>query len=411
MNRRVVITGMGAVTPIGIGVEEFWQGLLEGRNGIGPITLFDASDYPCRIAAEVKDWNPSQFMERKKAKRLSRCAQFAVAASKLCLEHAGWTQRYNPAKTAVVGSMSNSAQDILELLVNTIGQRGYERLSPRTLPMLIPHTSTSEVAAITGFQGEVVSITNACAAGLYGIGHAAHLIRSGYYDAILCPATDASISYTGMGCFCRAGLVSLRNEEPEKASRPFDAERDGGVLGEGATCLLLESAEHAKQRSASIYAEIDGFGSKEAYSNKEHGDKGMSESMRKALASANCSPHSVDYIAGNGVSDVELDRVETEAVKSLFGEKAYDIPISSVKAQTGIPLNVAGTLQLTSAIMALNRGIIPPTGNYEIPDPDCDLDYVPGAPRYNSISRVLVHAHGLNGSNASLVLAKWSAWK
>lgn len=281
MNRRVVITGMGAVTPIGIGVGEFWQGLLEGKNGVGPITLFDASDYPCRIAAEVKDWNPLQFMERKKAKSLSRCAQFAVSASKLCLEDAGWKKKYANSKKGVVGSMSNSAHDVLEDLVETAGQKGYKRVSPRTLSMVIPHTSTSEVAAMSGFQDMVLSVTNACAAGLYAVGHAACLINSGKLDAILCPATDASITYSGLSCFCQAGLLSLRNEEPHKASRPFDAERDGGVLGEGGACFLLESEEHAQRRSATMYAEVVGFGCFESYGG--NGDvedyKGMYDSM------------------------------------------------------------------------------------------------------------------------------------
>ena len=406
MNRRVVITGMGAVTPIGIGLEEFWQALLEGRNGVAPITLFDASEYPSRIAAEVKDWDPSQYMEKKKIKALSRCAQFGVTAAKLCMENANWEQAEEDSKQAVVGSMSNSAHDVLEHLVETVTHKGYKRISPRTLPMVIPHTSTSEVAAMAGFQGTVLSITNACAAGVYATGHAAQLIRSGKFDAILCPATDASITPSGLSCFCRAGLVSERNAEPHKASRPFDAERDGGVLGEGGTCLLLESEEHAQRRSASMYAEVVGFGSHEAYGgNNEHEDyKGMYDSMSKALISANCHPESVDYIGCNGVSDEMLDRIETEAVKKLFKENAYTTPISSVKGQIGIPLNVAGTTQLISSVLALTRGVIPATQNYEVPDPECDLDYVPNTPRKNQLSRVLVHSHGLNGSNASLLL-------
>ena len=408
MNRDVVITGMGAVTPIGSGLETFWKGLLEGRNGIDEITLFDAREYPCRIAAEVKDWDPSVFMSRKKARRMARCAQFAVAASQLCLEDAQWRREPPSSRTAVVGSISNSAQEILDRIIEKLKTRGYHRLSPRSLPMTLPHSSASEVGAVTGFQGEVTSVTNACAAGLYAVGHAANLIRAGKYDAILCPATEASITYTTLGSFARAGLLSVRNDEPEKASRPFDAKRDGGIIGEGAACFLLESEEHARKRAANVYAQVNGFGCSESHGcdTDEGTQQGMMASMREALVSGNCSPAHVGYVGANGVSDPDLDRLETAALKELFQEEAYRTPVSSVKAQVGIALNVAGALQLIASVMALNTGILPPTRNYEYPDPACDLDYIPGEPRHNAVSHALVHAHGMNGSNASLLITK-----
>lgn len=409
MSRRVVITGLGAVTPIGIGVRDYWDGLLSGRCGVGTISLFDASDLPSRVAAEVKDFDSTRFFDRKKARLLSRPTQFGVASALLCLEDAQWNERRGDGAVGVATGISNSAQDVAEAIFDIVKEHGYKRTLPYFLTKAFPHSVATETGLMTGFQTNVMTFSTACTAGINALGYAAEEIRAGRCRAFLCTATDASITPCTIACFCRAGMVSCRNDDPARASRPFDVERDGGVIGEGAGSLFLEDYEHARQRGAPVYAELLGFGS----SGVGYGatpdvtvPKGMVAAMMQALRSANRSPRHIEYVGCHGVSDPHLDVWETQALKETFGEHAYRIPMSSVKGAIGIPQSAAGMLQLVAAVMTLREGIVAPTANLENPDPACDLDYVPCRPRRNAIARALVLAHGFNGSDAAVVVEK-----
>ena len=410
MRKRVVITGLGAVTPIGIGVQSYWEGLLTGRCGIGPITLFDAADYPCRIAAEVKDFPVERFIHRKRARLLSRAAQFGVGSALLCLEDAGWSKTDETARLGIAAGISNSSQDAVEAAVESVQEHGYRRTLPYVLTKCFPHATATEAGLATGFQQEVVTFSTACTAGFNAIGYALEEIRSGRLDCCLCPATDSTLSKYVFAYFCRAGMLTTQNDDPTHASRPFDAKRTGGVLGEGAGCILVEELEHARRRGARIDAELLGFATTGVgYQTDDIPTavkNGMARSMRLALASAHCAPTSIDYIGCHGVSDPCLDAVETQAIKTVFGEHAYRIPMSSAKGMIGIPQNAAGVLQLIAAIQAIRHDVLPPTLNCEFPDPACDLDYIPHKPRRNRVNRALVLAHGFNGSDAALIVGR-----
>ena len=409
MKRRAVITGMGAVTPIGVGVDEYWDGLLTGRSGVGPISLFDASPYPTRIAAEVDDFRSADFFDRKVARLLSRGGQFAVASSLLCLNDANWSEDSGDGPLGVYCGTSNSAQDVVESQIDVLLQHGYRRVLPHVLTKSFPHSAASETGRLTGFQSQVMTFATACTAGLVAVGYAAEEIRSGRSSALLCCATDSTIAKYVFAGFCRSGILSTCNDDPTRASRPFDARRDGGVLGEGAGCVLLEEAEHARRRGVVPLAEVLGFGcSGSGYSDEpdQRVPQGMREAMQQAMLVANCGPAAIDFIGCHGVSDVSLDAWETQAIKQAFGERAYSVPISSVKSLIGIPQCAAGMLQLVATVKAMGEGILPPTANYEFPDPSCDLDYVPNVPRRNRIERAMVLAHGFNGSDAALVIGR-----
>jgi 3-oxoacyl-[acyl-carrier-protein] synthase II len=405
----VVITGIGAVTPIGIGIDEYWQGLLSGRCGIGPITSFDASEYPCRIAGEIHDFEPTRFFDRKKVRLMARGTQQGVAAALLALEHAGWNSRPGDGTLGVFAGISNSPQDTVETAVMSLRDHGYRRALPFQLNKSLPHAVASETGLMTGFQSNVMTFSTACSAGLTAIGAAVEEIRMGRADAILCTSTDSNIAKYAFGYFCRAGMLTCNNEDPTHASRPFDAKRDGGILAEGAACFLLEDLNHARRRGATPLAQILGFGSTGSGYSAEPEEKihrGMAEAMIRAMQSANCGPGRIDYIGAHGVSDPHLDKWETAAIKTAFGDYAWHIPVSSVKSLIGIPQNAAGTLQLAAAVMAFQHDILPATMNYEFPDPECDLDYIPNHPRRNRINRALVFSHGFNGSDAAIIIGR-----
>lgn len=402
---------MGAVTPLGIGWQEFWQGLLSGRIGIGPITAFDAADYPCRLAAEVTEFDADRFFDRKKKRLLARGTQFGIASALLCLEDARWEDDGGvDSRLGVFAGISNSPQDAVENAVMALRDHGYRRALPYQLNKSLPHAAASEAALLTGFQQNVMTFSTACTAGFNALGFAADAIRSGSSDAVLCLAADANIAQYAFGYFCRAGMLTSRNDDPEHASRPFDAERDGGVLGEGSACFLLEELRHARGRGARPVAEILGFGTTGAgYRPQEAHEavaRGMATALTQAMCNGNCSPAQIDYIGAHGVSDIILDAQETAAIKDALGKDAYRIPVSSVKAQTGIPQNVAGSFQLIAAIGAMLHDVIPATMNHEHADPECDLDYVPKIHRRNRVNRALVLSHGFNGSDAALLIGR-----
>ncbi len=404
----MVITGMGAVTPIGIGLRDYWESLVAGRSGVGPITLFNPDQYPIKIAAEVKDFDSSRFLDRKKDKQLGRVTQFGVASAVLALEDAGWDERPGDGKLGVATGISGSPQDAMEEAIIYMKDNRYKRILPYMITKCATHGAATETGLMTGFQDQVITVSTACSAGIFAIEYALHEIRSGRCDAFLCNATDTTVTANGFGVFCRANMLSKLDKN---ASRPFDAKRDGGVLGEGAGGLLLEEIGHARRRGATIYAEVLGTGTSGVGYNcnpELSVPKGMAAAMTKALNAANCGPEAIDHIGAHGVSDPHLDVWETQAIKKVFGEHAYRVPVSSVKSMIGIPQNAAGMLQVIAGVMSIQEGIITPTINYEYPDPDCDLDYVPNEARRNRINRVLVLSHGLNGSDAAIVVGRIS---
>jgi len=410
MRKRVAITGMGVVSPIGIGLDEYWEGLLSGRVGVGPITAFDASDYPCRVAAEVLGFKPSDYFDRKKARLMARGTQFGVASATLCLEDANWDHSCNGSMLGVAAGISNSPQDTVEEAVMQLRDHGYRRALPYQLNKSLPHGLAAETGTATGFQQSVMTFATACTAGMNALGYAIEEIRQGRLYAILCPAADANIAKYAFGYFCKAGMLTSNNEDPQHASRPFDLDRDGGVLGEAGACLLLEDFDCARRRGASIYAEIIGYGTTGiGYNPGEQQStvsQGMAKAMSNAMKDANCHPEQIDYIGAHGVSDRRLDLWETNAAKEVFGKYAYRLPLSSAKAQIGIPQNAAGILQMIATVMAVREGILPPTVNYDTPDPECDLDYVPNEPRHNRVQQALTLAHGFNGSDAAVIIRR-----
>jgi len=409
MKKRVVITGMGAITPIGNTVKEYWRSLLSGRSGVAPITLFDTADYPVKIAAEVKGFDGKEYFDRKDLRMMARPAQFGVASALMALSDAKWKERPGEGPLGVAGGISNSAQDPIESSIEVIQKRGYKRVVPTVLQQAFPHSTASEAGRLTGFQDQVMTFSTGCTSGMNSVGYAIQQIVSGSSQSFLCISTDAGIANYIFGFFCRSGMLSKSSEPPEKVSRPYDAKRDGGVLGEGAATFMVEDLGQAQRRGATVQAEILGWSScgtgYRLNDSAEAVPQGMARSMRLALADANVRPEQIDYVGSHGVSDPHLDLWETKALKEVFGEYARRIPMSTVKSMIGIPQNAAGHLQAVAAIKAMNEGIIPPTINYENPDPECDLDYVPNKPRRNRIRRSLVFAHGFNGSDASLVLA------
>ncbi len=408
MRKRVVITGMGAVTPIGNSVEEYWQGLLEGRSGVGPITLFDPSDYPTKIAAEVKDFDGADFFDRKDMRMMARPTQFGVAAALMALEDSDWRNNPSDGPLGVVNGISNSAQDAVEAAVDAINAHGYRRVTPTVLTRAFPHSTASEAGRLVGFQDHVMTISTGCTSGMNSIGYSIDQLVSGCCSSMICISTDATIANYVFGSFCRTGMLSTSDRAPELVSRPFDAERDGGVLGEGAAAFVLETLDVARARNAKIYAEIMGFATSGVGYRLDDGGsslpKGMACCMKAALANANIGADKIDFIGCHGVSDPYLDAWETEAMKEVFGERAYTVPMSSVKGHIGIPQNAAGHLQALAVVKAINECVLPPTINYENPDPQCDLDYVPNDFRRNRVNNAMVFAHGFNGSDAALII-------
>src|SRR5690625_4386475 len=409
--RRVVITGMGALTPIGKDVDSFWEGLLEGRSGAGEVTQFDASEISTRIAAEVKDFNPADFMERKDARRMDRFAQFAVAASQLALEHAAvdLDQIDRDRAGVLIGSGIGGIRTLEEQCRNLI-ERGPGRISPFFVPMMIPDMALGQVSIRFGLRGHNSCSVTACASGTHSLGDAYRVSVHGDADLMISGGTEAAVTALSMGGFASAKALSVRNDEPEKASRPFDAERDGFLLGEGAGILVLEELEHAKQRGARIYADIIGYaGTADAHHitmPAPEGD-GAARAMINALQDAGLAPEDVDYINAHGTSTPYNDHFETLAIKRVFGDHAYRLAVSSTKSMTGHLLGAAGGIEAIACALAIDRGVIPPTINYEVPDPNCDLDYVPNQAREAKVDVAISNSFGFGGHNAVIALRRF----
>ena len=409
---RVVVTGLGAVTPIGNDVPSYWEGLSTGKNGVAPITLFDAARHACRFAAEVKGFDPSGSIEPKEAKRWDRFCQFAVVAAKQAVAHAGLTidaRNANRIGTAIGSGVGGLL--MMETQAHVLAERGPDRVSPFCVPMMIPNMATGLTAIALGAKGPSSAVATACAAGSNAIGDAYRLIQMGLADAMVCGGAESAITPLGVAGFASAKALSFRNDDPATASRPFDAERNGFVIGEGAGVIVLESLEHARARGAEILAEVVGYGmtcDAHHITSPSPGGIGGAEAMRLALADARIEAAAVDYVNAHGTSTQANDSNETAAIKSALGERAYQIPVSSTKSMTGHLLGGSGGIEAVAAVLAIGHNLVPPTINYQNPDPACDLDVVPNQAREQTLNVVLSNSFGFGGHNVCLAFRRIS---
>ncbi len=408
--KRVVVTGLGAVSPLGIGVEETWKRIVKGESGIGRITKFDASALPSQIAGEVKNFNPEEFMPAKLVSRVDLFIQYAIAATEMALTDAGLPKSHLGDEVGVIIGVGMGGVGLVEHYTRVLDEKGYRRVTPFFIPMIIPNMAAGQVAILYGAQGPNMAVCTACAAGNHAIGEAFRLIQEGKVKVMICGGTEALITPLTVAGFSVMKALSTRNDEPEKASRPFDAKRDGFVIAEGCGILILEELESARARGAKIYAEVLGYGfNADAYhmTAPSPEGEGAAKCIELALRSAGISPQEVDYINAHGTSTPLNDASETKAIKKVFGEHAYKLKISSTKSMTGHLLGGAGGLEAVLTVKALVTETIPPTINYEEPDPECDLNYVPNQAVSAPIKIALSNAFGFGGTNACLVFKKW----
>lgn len=412
-NKRVVITGIGALTPLGVGVPANWEAAMAGRSGIGPITKFDASTYKVRIAGEIPNFNPEDFIDKKSVRRMDDFSRYAMAAARMAMEDS--QLKATPDNCYRMGCILGCGLGGLASLEKSHGvllSRGPGRISPFFIPMIIGNMAPGQISIEYGFKGPNLSTATACAAGTHGIGQAYKLIQSGECLAMITGGVEAVVTGLSIGGFSAMKALSTRNDEPEKASRPFERDRDGFVVGEGAGVLILEELEFALNRGAKIYAEVIGFGMcADAYhiTAPAEGGEGMARCMRIALKDADLSPQDIDYINAHGTSTDLNDYYETLAVKSVFNENAQSIQISSTKSMTGHLLGAAGGVEAIFTILAMKNGMIPPTINYENPDPACDLDYVPNKARPARIETAMSNSFGFGGTNATLIFKAFNS--
>ena len=408
---KVVVTGLGVVSPIGIGVEKFFESLKQGKNGISRISLFDPSLHSVQIAGEVKDFNPEDYVDKKDVKRLDRVQQFAFAAAKGAIEDSGLlfekenTERIGVYVTSGVGGIRS-----IEDQVKVYYDRGPDRVSPFLITQLIIDAIPAYIAIKYGLKGDTLAAVAACASSGKTIGEAFYAIQRGDLDVVIAGGADAAITPVGVAAFASMRALSKRNDAPEKASRPFDKNRDGFVMGEGASILILESLSHAKSRGAKIYAELAGYGtSVDAYhiTAPDPSGKQVERSMLMALQKAGLTVNDVDYINAHGTSTPLNDKNETFAIKEVFGDRAYKIPVSSTKSMVGHLLGASSALESVATVLTINNGIIFPTINYEEADPDCDLDYVPNVAREFNVKVALKNSFGFGGHNITLLYKKF----
>lgn len=412
MQDRIVITGMGTVNPLGLSVKETWGNLIAGVSGVGPITIFDSSPLQVHIAAEVKNFKPEDFMDAKESRRRDRFEQFAIAAAKQALLQAGLeiTEK-NAGRIGVIISSAIGGLQSLQDAILTNFTEGPRRVSPFLIPMLMSNGGAGMAAIEFGIKGPCFSVASACASGSDGIGMALMMLRTGMIDAALAGASEATITSTGVAAFDRVGAMSRRNDDYSMTPQPFDKNRDGLVMGEGAAVLVLERESDAKARGANILAELAGYGATaDAYhitAPHEHGAGGTA-AMLMALSSAKANAEDLGYINAHGTGTLLNDQAETRAVKAAFGDLAYKLPISSTKSMTGHMMGATGALEAIFCVQVIREGILPPTIHYETPDPECDLDYVPNHAREGKVSLAISNAFGFGGHNAVLAVRKYS---
>jgi 3-oxoacyl-[acyl-carrier-protein] synthase II len=410
--RRVVVTGMGALTPVGLTVRDTWQNLLKGVSGIGPITLYDASKHDVRIAGEVTGFLAENYIEKREARRLDRFAQLAVAAANEAIRDSGldFTKEDTARCGVILGTGIGGITEIEEQKERLL-TKGPSKVSPFLIPKLMANAASGQVAIIHKLRGPNFCVVTACASGANSLGSALRCIQYDEADMMVSGGSEAAVTGLGMAGFANMGALSTRNAEPQRASRPFDKERDGFVLGEGAGVVVLEELEHARKRGARIYAEFTGYGlSGDGYhitAPCEDGDGGI-RAMAGAIRDAGLTTDDIDYINAHGTSTPTNDRIETVAIKSLFGDRAKKIPVNSTKSMTGHTLGAAGGIEFVVSCLSVNEGKVHPTVNYETPDPLCDLDYVPGATRDLNVRHALSNSLGFGGHNASLLVSKFT---
>ena len=411
MKRRVVVTGLGAVSPVGIGKEKFWDSLVEGRSGIGPITIFDASSINCRIAGEIKDFNPEEFVDKKEAKRMDRFTQFAVGAAKLAFADSGLDLEKEDKKR--MGTCVGTGIGGVETLHNqfkVLFEKGPDRISPFFIPMMIGNMAAGQISIMFGLQGINTCIVTACASGTNCIGDSFRVIARGDADIMVAGGAEAAISPIAMGGFASMKALSTRNDEPEKASRPFDRDRDGFVMGEGSGIVILEELEHALARGANIYAEVVGYGANgDAYHVTAPAPGGVQQAvcMQMALDDAGVKPEEIEYINAHGTSTPMNDSGETQAIKLVFDEHAKKLAISSIKSMTGHLLGAAGGIEAIATALTVKNDIITPTINFENADEGIELDYVPQNSRKAEVNYALSNSFGFGGHNATLLFKKY----
>lgn len=407
---RVVLTGMGVLTPIGLSVKDFWANLLAGRSGVGPISRFDVSHYDCKIAGEVKGFDPSKVLDKKEARRADLFEQYALVAAGQAIADAGLElSKINLDRAGVVLGSGIGGIGTFEREHQVLLEKGPNRVSPFFIPMMIIDMGPGLVSMRFGLKGPNYATVSACASSAHAIGDAFHIIQRGEAEVMITGGCEATITPTALAGFCSAKALSTRNEAPEKASRPFDKNRDGFVMGEGGGVVVLENLEHAQKRGAKIYAELLGFGmTGDAYHMTAPAPKGegAARAMQAALQSAQVAAEQIDYINAHGTSTGQGDLAETEAIKTVFGPYAYKIPISSTKSMTGHLLGAAGAVELIATSLSIYHGVLHPTINYEEPDPACDLDYIPNQAREKKIDYAFSNSFGFGGHNVSILVGR-----
>lgn len=409
--RRVVVTGLGITHALGDSVDEVWNSIINGRSGVSLITRFDTSSYKCRIAAEHKEFDPTKWMTGREARRMDRFCHFALASAKQAVEDARLDPKWvDSERVGVILGSGIGGLFEMETQHSRLVDKGPERVSPFLIPKLMMNSAPGQVAIKYGFSGPNEAVATACASASHAIGEAFETIAVGEADVVLTGGSEAAVTPLGLAGFCSMNALSTRNEEPEKACRPFDKERDGFVMGEGGAVIVLEELEHALSRGARIYAEVLGFASNaDAYhiTAPQPDGRGAAECMANALEASRLNPEDISYINAHGTATELNDAMETKAIKKVFGERAYEIPVSSTKSMTGHLLGASGAVEMVFTVLAVKNNIVPPTINYENRDPECDLDYVPNESRPQEVNYALSNAFGFGGHNATIVVGKF----
>ena len=410
MKRRVVVTGLGVISPVGNDIETFWKNLVSGKSGIGLIESFDASGFESRIAGEIKAYDPSAYLSPKEAKRMERFVQFAVCAAKQAYENSGLDlAKEDPYRLGVLIGSGIGSLHAIEEQHTILLQKGPSKISPFLIPTLIVNMAPGQVSISLGLKGPNSCVATACASGSHAVGDAFEVIQRGDAEVMVAGGTESCITPMGIGGFCAMKALSVRNNDPPAASRPFDLDRDGFVMGEGSGILILEEYEHAKHRGATLYGEVIGYGmTGDAYhmTAPSPSGEGAARAMKQALERAQIPPTGIDYINAHGTSTPLNDKMETLAIKRIFGDHAKKIPVSSTKSMTGHTLGAAGGIEALACCLTLSRGVIHPTINYQTPDPECDLDYVPNTAREAKVTVCLSNSLGFGGHNATLIFKK-----
>lgn len=410
--RRVVVTGMGMVSPLGLNVKSSWEALLQGKSGVGYITHFDAKDYPVRIAAEVKGFDPANYIEPKEIKKMDRFIHFAIAATEMAIQDSGLKiNSHNSERIGIVIGSGMGGLPTIEYYHKILLEKGWKRVSPFFIPMVIINLAAGQISIRYGIKGPNLAVTTACATGNHSIGEAFRMIQYGDADVMITGGAEAVITPMAVAGFSIMRALSTRNDEPEKASRPFDIDRDGFVMGEGSGIIILEELEHALKRGAKIYAELVGYGmSSDAYHITAPAPEGEggARCMKAAINDAGINPEEIDYINAHGTSTKQGDELETQAIKKVFGEHAYKLCVSSTKSMTGHLLGAAGGVEAIFTVLSIYENVVPPTINLDNPDPECDLDYVPYKPKKKEIRYAMTNSFGFGGTNASLLFKKFT---